>query len=132
MTEYINKVQLVGRLGNNPDIRTFDNGKKVATFSVATTESYIDSKGTNVVNTQWHRLVAWGRAAAIAEKQLTKGCEVSVEGKLAYRNYLDKEGVKKYVTEIVVAELLLLNNKPTKEESKPFLETVNEDGITKV
>lgn len=132
MSENINKVQLVGRLGNNPDIRTFDNGKKMATFSVATSESYTDSKGVNVVNTQWHRLVAWGRAAALAEKQLTKGAEVSIEGKLVYRNYLDKEGVKKYVTEIVVAEILLLGNKGNKEDSKPFLETVSEEGTAKV
>lgn len=124
MSEHVNKVQLVGRLGNTPEIRTFDSGKKMARFSVATSESYIDSKGVNVVNTQWHNLVAWGRAAAVAEKQLFKGAEVSVEGRLAHRNYMDKDGIKRYVTEVVVAEVLLLSTKENKEESKPFLETV--------
>lgn len=124
MSEHVNKVQLVGRLGNTPDIRTFDNGRKMARFSMATNESYIDSKGVSVVNTQWHLLVAWGRAAVLAEKQLTKGAEVSIEGKLVHRNYVDKEGVKKYVTEVEVAEILLLESKGNKEESKPFLETV--------
>ena len=124
MSEHINKVQLVGRLGNTPDIRTFDNGRKMARFSMATNESYIDSKGVNVVNTQWHHLVAWGRAAVQAEKLLTKGAEASIEGKLVHRNYVDKEGVKKYVTEVEVAEILLLESKSHKEESKTFLETV--------
>lgn len=124
MTTHINKVQLVGRLGNAPEIRTFESGKKMARFSVATTESYVDTKGVTVVNTQWHNLVAWGRAAALAEKQLTKGCEVSIEGRLAHRNYVDKAGMKKYVTEIVVAEILQLDTKASKEESTPFLETV--------
>jgi single-strand DNA-binding protein len=132
MLEYINKVQLVGRLGNTPEIRTFDNGRKMARFSIATTESYVDAKGVNVTNTQWHNLVAWGRAAAQAEKQLYKGAEVSVEGKLAHCNYVDKAGIKKYVTEVVVAEILLLNTKGSKEESTPFLETIHEDGTTKV
>lgn len=132
MSENINKVQLVGRLGNAPEIRTFESGKKMARFSVATTETYTDAKGVNVVNTQWHNLVAWGRAAALAEKQLTRGCEVSIEGKLAHRNYIDKTGTKKYVTEIVVAEILLLNSKASKEESTPFLETVQEGPTTKV
>lgn len=125
-------MQLVGRLGNAPEIRTFESGKKMARFSVATTETYTDAKGVNVVNTQWHNLVAWGRAAALAEKQLTRGCEVSIEGKLAHRNYIDKTGTKKYVTEIVVAEILLLNSKASKEESTPFLETVQEGPTTKV
>lgn len=124
MLVYVNKVQLVGRVGNDPDIRTFDKGRKMARFSMVTNESYIDSKGTSVVNTQWHHLVAWGRAAVLAEKLITKGAEVSIEGKLVHRNYVDKEGVKKYVTEVEVAEILLLENKSNKEESKPFLETV--------
>ena len=132
MSENINKVQLVGRLGNAPEIRTFESGKKMARFSVATTETYTDAKGVNVVNTQWHNLVAWGRAAALAEKQLTRGCEVSIEGKLAHRNYIDKTGTKKYVTEIVVAEILLLNSKASKEESTPFLENVQEGPTAKV
>jgi single-strand DNA-binding protein len=132
MSENINKVQLAGRLGNAPEIRTFESGKKMARFSVATTESYTDAKGVNVVNTQWHNLVAWGRAAALAEKQLTRGCEVSIEGKLAHRNYIDKTGTKKYVTEIVVAEILLLSSKASKEESTPFLETVQEGPTAKV
>lgn len=124
MYENVNKVQLVGRLGDTPEIKVLNSGKKMARFSMATSESYVDAKGVNVVDTQWHKLVAWGHVAGIAEKQLTKGVEVSIQGKLVHRNYLDKEGVKKYITEVVVAEILLLDNKSKQEESKPFLETV--------
>jgi single-strand DNA-binding protein len=106
-----NKVQLIGNLGNAPEIKTFDGGKKMARFSVATDESYRNAKGEKVKETQWHNLVAWGKLAGIVEKYLTKGKEVAVEGKLVSRSYNDKEGNKKYITEIQVNELLLLGSK---------------------
>ena len=109
-----NKVQLIGNLGKAPEIKTLDGGKKLARFSVATNESYKDAKGEKVTETQWHNVVAWGKVAEIAEKYLTKGSEVALEGKLMNRNYTDKEGVKKYVTEVQVNEILMLGDKPSK------------------
>ena len=102
-----NKVQLIGHIGNPPDVRTTDSGKKWARFSVATNEIYRNAKGEKVTETQWHNLVAWGKVAEIAEKFLSKGREVAIEGKLINRSYADKEGNKKYVTEIQVNELLM-------------------------
>lgn len=104
-----NKVQLIGNLGGKPEIRHSENGKTMASFSLATNETYRNAKGEKVVETQWHRIVAWGKVAEIAEKYLDKGSEIVVEGKLVNRNYNDKEGVKKYITEVQINELLLLN-----------------------
>lgn len=103
-----NKVQLIGNLGNNPEVKTLEGGKKMAKFSVATNETYRNAKGEKVVETQWHNLIAWGKVAEIAEKFLHKGSEVALEGKLINRSYNDKDGNKKYVTEIQVNELLML------------------------
>lgn len=106
-----NKVQLIGNLGNNPEIRTTEGGKKMARFSVATNETYRTAKGEKVTETQWHNLVAWGKVAEIAEQFLSKGSEVAIEGKLINRNYTDKDGNKRYVTEVQVNEVLMLGDK---------------------
>ena len=103
-----NKVQLIGNLGNAPEVKTTENCKKLAKFSVATNESYRNAKGEKVTETTWHNVVAWGKVADIAEKFLTKGKEVAIEGKLINRSYTDKDGIKRYVTEIQVNELLLI------------------------
>jgi single-strand DNA-binding protein len=103
-----NKVQLIGNLGNNPEVKNMESGKKMARFSIATSETYKNAKGEKVKETQWHNVIAWGKIAEIIEKYLVKGSEVAVEGKLVYRNYNDKDGNKKYITEIQVNELLLL------------------------
>ncbi len=108
-----NKVQLIGCLGGKPDVRSTESGKKYARFSVATNEVYRNASGDKVTETQWHNLVAWGKIAEIAEKFLDKGTEIVAEGKLVSRTYNDKEGIKKYFTEIQVNELLLLGPKPT-------------------
>ena len=108
-----NKVQLIGNLGNAPEVKTFETGRKMARFSVATHESYRNAKGEKVTETQWHSLVAWGKVAEIVEKYLTKGKEVAIEGKLINRSYNDKEGIKKYITEIQVNEVLMLGAKTT-------------------
>jgi len=108
-----NKVQLIGNLGNAPEVKTLESGKKMARFSVATSESYRNAKGEKVTETQWHNLVAWGKVAEIVEKYLSKGKEVAIEGKLINRSYNDKEGNKKYITEIQVNELLMLGAKTT-------------------
>jgi single-strand DNA-binding protein len=106
-----NKVQLIGNLGNIPDVRTTEKGKKWARFSVATHDNYRNANGEKVNETHWHNLVAWGKIAEIAEKFLTKGSEIAVEGKLVHRSYTDKDGVKRYITEILVNELLMLGSK---------------------
>lgn len=106
-----NKVQLIGNLGKNPDIKTTDSGKKLVKLSVATNEMFTNSKGEKVKETQWHNLVAWGKMADVAEKFLSKGSEIAIEGKLITKDYVDKEGNKKYSTEIQVNELLLLGSK---------------------
>ncbi len=106
-----NKVQLIGNLGNNPEIINLDGGKKLAKLSIATNESYKNNKGETVKDTQWHNVIAWGKTADIIEKYLQKGNEIAIEGKLINRNYDDKDGNKRYVTEIVVNELLMLGGK---------------------
>ena len=103
-----NKVQLIGHVGQEPEIKTFGEGKKVANISLATNESYTNAKGEKVEETQWHKVKAWGKVADIIEKYVTKGKEICVEGKLTYSDYLDKNGEKKYVTEVVISDILLL------------------------
>ncbi|MCW3083542.1 MAG: single-stranded DNA-binding protein [Bacteroidetes bacterium] len=103
-----NKVQLIGNLGMNPEVKTFDDGKKIAKMSIATNETYKNSKGEKVTETQWHNLIAWGKTAGIIEKYLVKGSEICVEGKLINRNYTDKEGTKRYITEIQINALLMM------------------------
>ena len=111
MSTLRNKVQLIGNLGNNPEIITLESGKKLAKFSIATNESYKNAQGEKITDTQWHNLVAWGKTAEIVEKYVTKGNEIAIEGKLTSRNYDDKEGNKRYITEVVVNELVLFGNK---------------------
>ena len=103
-----NKVQLIGNLGNDPEIVNLDSGNKLAKFSIATNETYKNAKGEKVTDTQWHNVVAWGKTAEIVENYLTKGNEVAVEGKLTHRSYENKEGEKRYITEIRCNELLML------------------------
>ena len=106
-----NKVQLIGNLGNAPEIKTLDGGRKIARFSLATHESYRNTAGEKVTETQWHNIVVWGKVAEIAEKYLNKGKEIALEGKLVYRDYTDKQGVKKYLTEVVANELMMIGGK---------------------
>lgn len=108
-----NKVQLIGNLGNAPEIRKTESGKTLARFSVATNEIYRNDKGEKITDTQWHNLVAWGKVAENVEKYLNKGTEVVIDGKLVSGNYLDKEGNKKYFTEVHINEFLLVGSKPS-------------------
>lgn len=103
-----NKVQLIGNLGQDPEIVNLDGGVKLAKFSIATTDSYKNAKGEKVEDTQWHNIVAWGKTADIVENYLTKGKQVAVEGKLTHRSYETKEGEKRYITEVRCNELLML------------------------
>lgn len=108
MNSLKNKVQLIGNLGNDPEIITLENGGKLAKFSLATNETYKNAEGEKVTDTQWHNIVAWGKMAEIAENYLAKGKEIMVEGKLMSRSYETKEGEKRYITEIKCNELLML------------------------
>ena len=108
MSTLRNKVQLIGNLGNDPEIINLENGRKLAKFSLATNDNYKNAKGEKVTDTQWHNVIAWGKAAEIIEKYLVKGNEVAVEGKLTSRSYEDKDGIKRYITEVTCSELLML------------------------
>jgi single-strand DNA-binding protein len=108
MSTLRNKVQLIGHVGNAPEIVNLESGKKLAKFSIATNESYKNSKGEKITDTQWHNIVAWGKTADLIENYVPKGKEVGIEGKLTSRSYDDKDGVKRYVTEIICSELLLI------------------------
>jgi len=101
-----NSVRLVGNLGMDPEIRALDNNRKMARLSIAVNESYKNDKGEKITDTQWHSLVMWGPQAKLAEDYLKKGDEVAVEGRLSSRSYTDKDGNKRYVTEVVVNEFL--------------------------
>lgn len=103
-----NKVQLIGNLGKAPEVKNTENGTKMARFSMATNETFTGRTGRKETQTTWHNVVAWGKVAEIAERFLTKGKEVAIEGKLVNRTYTDKDGVKRYVTEVQVNELLLI------------------------
>ena len=104
-----NKVQLIGHVGQDPEIKNLEGGKKIATISIATNDSYTNAKGEKVEQTEWHRVIAWGKTAEIIEKYVQKGKEIAIEGKLSNRSYDDANGVKRYVTEVVVNEVLLLS-----------------------
>jgi len=103
-----NKVQLIGNLGKDPEINNLESGKILAKFAIATNESYKNASGEKITDTQWHNVVAWGKTAQIIEKYVTKGKEVAIEGKLTSRSYETKEGEKRYITEVVCSELLML------------------------
>ena len=103
-----NQVQLIGHVGQDPEIKTFEGEKKLASLSIATNDVYKNDKGEKVEQTQWHRISAWGKTAELIEKYVTKGKEIAVQGKLTHRSYDDKNGDKKYVTEVIISELVLL------------------------
>lgn len=106
----LNQVILIGRLGKDPETRYTGGGQAVCSFSIATDESWKDRNGEKQKRTEWHRIVAWGKTAEIAQEYLKKGREVSIIGKLQTRDWQDKEGVKRYSTEIIVQRLILLSN----------------------
>ncbi|MEO8147324.1 MAG: single-stranded DNA-binding protein [Bacteroidia bacterium] len=111
MNSLRNSVRLIGHLGTNPEVKEFEKGTKVARITLATNESYTNQKGEKVTDTTWHTCVAWGKSAEFAAKNFTKGNEVAIEGRLTQRNYTDKEGVKKYITEIVVNDMMMFGKK---------------------
>jgi single-strand DNA-binding protein len=111
-----NRVTLIGNLGQDPEIRTIESGKKVAHFSLATEDGYKNGEGQKVRETTWHNIIAWNGLAEIAGKYLKKGQQVAVEGRITYRSYEDKKGVSKNVTEIILDDLVLLRSGKGKME----------------
>lgn len=103
-----NKVQLIGRLGQDPQIKTFPDGNKMANFSLATDDSYKDKNGEKVERAYWHNIVVRGGLVKVVENYVTKGQEIAIEGKLTNRSWEDKDGIKRYTTEILCNELLML------------------------
>jgi len=111
MSTLRNKVTLLGNAGMQPEVKSFGENKKLAKFSMATTESYKNPKGEWINNSQWHNIIAWGSTATYIERNIQKGSEVMVEGKLINKTYEAPDGTKKYYTEIEVSEVLILNKK---------------------
>lgn len=120
-----NKVQLIGRLGDKIEVKTLESGKVFGRVNIATNEVYRNAKGEKVTETTWTNLVIWGKNAEILDKYTDKGSEIGVEGKLSNRSYTDKNGEKKYITEVVVNEILLLGGGPKAEKAQ--LETNEAD-----
>ena len=110
MSNLRNQVQLIGNVGNTPEIKNFESGKKVCSFSLATNE-YYHKEGEKIQQTDWHNVVAWGKQAQLIEKYVDKGKEVAIRGKLTSRSYETETGEKRYVTEILVSEILFLGNR---------------------
>ncbi len=105
----LNKVMLIGNLGKDPEVKTLDNGAKIATFPLATSETYKDKEGNRQTRTEWHNMVLWRGLADIAESYLHKGSQVYLEGRLSTRKWEDKEGNTRYTTEVIGDNLVLLS-----------------------
>lgn len=103
-----NSVQLIGHVGQEPEIKTLEGGKKLANITLATNDVYYKDNGDKVEKTEWHRITAWGKTAEVIERFVTKGKEIAIEGKLSHRSYDDKDGNKRYITEVIANEILLL------------------------
>jgi single-strand DNA-binding protein len=111
MNNLRNSITLIGRLGNDPENKTFENGKCLTKISLATNEVYKNQNGEKVEQTQWHKCIAWGKTAELMAQLLSKGKNVAVRGKMTYRSYQDKEGNKRTMPEIVVEEFVSLSEK---------------------
>ncbi len=113
-----NTVRLIGNLGFDPEVREIAKGRKVARFSVATNESYTNTAGEKVTDTQWHTVVAWGRIADQVEMMLSKGSPVMVEGRLVHRTYAGKDGLKRYISEVVLSDFKVIAFNKREEEAE--------------
>ena len=121
----LNKVQLIGRLGKDPDVRHLDSGITVCNFSIATSESYTNKTGEKVEQTEWHNIVAWGKLAEIIEKWVTKGMLIYIEGKLKTRKW-EKDGQTHYATEIFADSMQMLSKSEPKEQSQPVQQNTSQ------
>ena len=113
-----NKVTLIGNLGQDPQIKDLENGRKVAHFTLATHDGYKNADGQKIEETTWHNIVAWNGLAETATRFLKKGREVALEGRIVYRTYEDKKGIAKNVTEIVLNDFLFLQSSKSKEKEE--------------
>ena len=116
MSSLTNQVHIIGHLGKDPEVKTFGSGKKNARFNVAARESYINEAGQRVDATQWITVIAWEKLAGVAEKYLHKGSQVAICGRLHTRDYTDAKGERRWITEVVATDILLLGAKPVKQE----------------
>ena len=123
----VNKAILLGNLGKDPELRRLDDGRAVANFSIATSETYKNKSGEKVTNTEWHNVVLWTPLAEIAESYLKKGSQVYIEGKISNRSYEDKEGVKKYISEVVGRDITLLGRAPESQQQNDSSSTENDN-----
>ncbi len=117
MSSITNQVHIIGNLGKDPEIKTLESGKKNARFSVAARGAYVNEAGKRVESTEWINIVAWDGLAAMAEKYLTKGKQVAICGRIHTREYTDAKGERKWITEIVATDILLLGGKPVLDEA---------------
>jgi single-strand DNA-binding protein len=127
----INKVILVGYVGKDPVLRYFDKGVAKATFPLATSETYTNQQGETITSTEWHNIVLWRALAEVAEKTIKKGVQVYIVGKIKTRSYVDKDGVNKYITEILADTLLTLEKKQGAGSSSAQPETTRSDSDSK-
>ena len=111
MNKVRNSITLIGNLGKDPETKQLENGKTVSKFSLATNEVYRNANGDKVTSTQWHNIVAWGKTAELSGNLLKKGKEVALTGKLTYRSYKDKEGVNRYIPEVIMEDFALMSSK---------------------
>lgn len=124
----VNKVILIGNLGKSPEVRNLENGNKVASFPLATSENYKDKNGNKVDNTEWHNLVLWNGLAEVSEKYLNKGDKIYVEGKLKTRQWQDKDGNTRYTTEVVANQMTMLSG-PNKTDNSAEIESVKAEEV---
>ncbi len=129
----VNKVILIGNLGKDPEVKDTPSGQKVATFSVATSETYTDKDGQKQEKTEWHNIVVWGKIAGVVGQYLHKGSKVFLEGKIATKSWDDKEGNKRYKTEVVATQVQFLDSKQDggqpKQQAQQSAEPVVEDDL---
>lgn len=130
----INKVILIGNVGKDPEIRYLENGTPVTTITLATSEYYTNKNGERVSNTEWHNVVLWRNLAEIAQKYVKKGSQIFIEGKIRSRSWDDKDGNKKYITEIIADNMQLLGRKPDDSQSsashEPAKSVVENDSVS--
>ena len=117
---YLNQVQLIGEVGNDPEVRTLQGGAKVASFRLATTERYKDRDGNQKEQTEWHSITVWNGKADFVEKYVKKGNNLFISGKLTTRQWTDQQGNKRYSTEVVADNIQMLDRKP--KENKPVID----------
>lgn len=125
----VNKVILLGNLGKDPEVRVFEGGRKLVSFPLATKEVYKDKEGNKVENTEWHNVQFWGPASDVIEKYVKKGNQLYVEGKLRTRSYDDKDGLKKYITEIIGDNFTLIGSKPSENQTQNQVSNTNHQDV---